>query len=70
VGVQIDQAGGDDVVRHVAHIGSGIGLELASDHRHLAARKGHIRHGVEFLGRVDHPAAAQDQIERHCNLLI
>ncbi|MGY3645153.1 hypothetical protein ACVWW2_000444 [Bradyrhizobium sp. LM4.3] len=32
---------------------------------HLAARKGDIGHGIELLGRVDHTAAAQDQIERH-----
>ncbi len=70
VGVQIDQAGGDDVARHVAHIGSRIGLEPVSDHDHFAGGEGNIRHGVELLGGVDHPAAAQDQIERHCNLLI
>jgi hypothetical protein len=69
VGVQIDQAGSDDIVRHVAHIGSGIGLELASDHGHLAAGEGDIRHNVELLGRINHPAAAQDQIERHRYLL-
>ena len=70
VGVQIDQAGGDDVARHVAHVGSGIGLELVSDHGHLAAGEGDIRHGVELLGGVDHPTAAQDQIERHCHLRV
>ena len=70
VGVQIDQARRDDVARHVAHVGSRIGLELVSDRGHLAAGKGDIRHGVELLGGVDHPAAAQDQIERHCSLLI
>ncbi len=48
--VQIDRAGSDDVVRHVAHIGFGIGLELASDHGHLAAGEGNIRHGIELLG--------------------
>jgi hypothetical protein len=68
VGVQIDQAGGDDVARHVAHISSGIGLELLSDHGHLAAGEGDIPHGIEFLGGVNHPTATQDQIERHCNL--
>ena len=66
VGVQVDQARRDDVARHVAHIGSGIGLELASDHGDLAAREGDVRHGIELLRGVDHPAAAQDQIERHC----
>jgi hypothetical protein len=32
--------------------------------------EGDIRHGIELLRRVDHPAAAQDQIERHYDLLI
>jgi hypothetical protein len=68
--VQIDQTGGDDVTRHVAHIGSGIGPELASDHDHFATGEGDIRHSVKLLGGVNHPAAAQDQIERHCHLLI
>ena len=68
--MQIDQARRDDVTRYVAHVGAGIGLEFASDHGHLATGEGHIRHGVEFLGGVNHPPAAQDQIERHCELLI
>jgi len=70
VGVQIDQAGSDDVTRYVAHVGTRIGLEPVSDHGHLAGGKGDIRHGIELLGRVDHPAAAQDQIESHGNLLM
>ena len=70
VGVQIDQARRDDVTRHVAHVGSRIDLELVSDLGHLAGGEGDIRHGVELLGGVNHPAAAQDQIERHSNLLI
>jgi hypothetical protein len=49
--VQIDQTRRNDVTRRVAHIGSGIGLELASDYDHLAARKGDIRHGVSSCGR-------------------
>jgi len=60
MGVQIDQARGDDVPRHVTHVGSGIGLELFSDHRHLAAGEGNVRHGVKLLGRIDDAAAAQD----------
>jgi hypothetical protein len=28
-----------------------------------------VSHGVELLGRINHPAAAQDQIERHPYLL-
>ncbi len=70
VGVQIDQAWGDDVTRHVAHVGARIGLEPVSDHDHLAGGEGDIRYGVELLGGINHPAAAQDQIEGHCNLLI
>jgi hypothetical protein len=69
MGVQIDQARRDNVARHVAHVGPGIGLELASDHNHLAVGEGDIRHGVELLGWVDYPAAAQDQINGHWNLL-
>ena len=70
VGVQIDQAGRDDITRHVAHVGRRIGLEFASDRGHLAAGKGDIRYGVELLGRIDDPAAAHDQIERHRNLRV
>jgi hypothetical protein len=33
------------------------------------AGKGDIRNGVEFLRGVNHPAAAQDQIETHDDLL-
>ena len=68
VGVQIDKARGDDVARHAAHVGCRIRLERVTDHGHLASGKGDIRYGVELLGGVDHPTAAQDQIERHCNL--
>ncbi len=57
MGVQINQAGGDDVTRYVPHVGPRIGPERVSDHGHLAAAKGDIRDGVELLGRVDHPAA-------------
>jgi hypothetical protein len=70
MGVQIDQARGNDVTRHVAHVGSRIDLERVSDRDHLAGGEGDIRHGIEFLGGVDHPTAAQDQIERHCHLRI
>jgi hypothetical protein len=41
-----------------------------SDHGHLAAGKGDIHHGVELLGGINDPAAAQDQIESHRSLLI
>ncbi len=69
VGVQIDKARGDDVTRHVAQVGSRIDPELVSDHDHLAGGEGDIRHGVKLLGGINHPTAAQDQIERHRNLL-
>src|ERR1700722_13915511 len=68
VGVQIDEAGGDDVTRYVAHVGPRINLEPVSDHGHLAGGEGDIRYGVELLGGVNHPTAAQHQIERHCHL--
>ena len=68
MGVQIDKAGGDDVTRHVAHVGSGVDLERGSDRDHLAVGEGYVHHGVELLGRVDHPTAAQHQIESHCHL--
>jgi hypothetical protein len=60
--------GGDDVTRHVTHVGSRIGLELVTDHHHLAGGEGDIHHGIKLPGGVDHPTAAQDQIERRCNL--
>ena len=47
MGVQVDQAGRDDVARHVAHLGPRIGLELVSDPRHLAAGKSDIRDRVD-----------------------
>src|SRR5450631_2517905 len=70
MGVQIDQARSDDVTRYVAHVGFRIDTELVSDPDHLAGGEGDIRHGVELLRGVNHPTAAQDQIERHRNLLI
>ncbi|MGY4354189.1 hypothetical protein ACVW0J_000682 [Bradyrhizobium sp. i1.7.7] len=68
MGVQIDQPRRHDVTRDVAHIGARIGLEPGPDGGDLAAGKGDVRHGIELLGRVDHTAAAQDQVERHCCL--
>src|SRR5258707_10685596 len=68
VGMQIDKARGDDVTRYVAHVGSRVEFELVPDHGHPAGGERDIRHGVELLGGVNHPTAAQDQIERHCNL--
>jgi hypothetical protein len=65
MGVQIDQAGRDDGARHVADVRSRIGLELGSDLGDLAVGEGDVRHGVKLLRRVNHPAAAQDQIESH-----
>ena len=65
VGVQIDQAGADDVTRHIPHLGCRIGLQFASDRCHLAGGEADILHGVELLRGINHPAAAQDQIERH-----
>ncbi len=43
---------------------AGSGLELVSDRSHLTAREGDIGHGIELLGRVDHPTPAQDQIRK------
>jgi hypothetical protein len=55
-GVQIDQARGDDVARHVPHVGSGIGLELAPDHDHLAAGKADIAMASSFWdGSITRP---------------
>jgi hypothetical protein len=68
MGMQIDKPRCDDVTRYVTHLGSRVEFELAPDHGHLAGGEGDIRHGVELLGGVNHPTAAQDQIERHCNL--
>ena len=65
VGVEIDQPRRDDVAGHVAHIGAGVRLQIVADLRDLAGGEGDVRHRVELLGRVDHPSAAQDQIDGH-----
>src|SRR5262249_8915010 len=62
VGMQIDQSRGDDVAGYVADIGFGIGAQSRADARHLAVRERDVGHGVELLRRIDHAAAAQDEV--------
>jgi len=63
--VQIDQAGGDDITRYIAHLGPALGLQCVSDYGHLAVGEADIRDGVEFLRGIDNASAAQDQIKGH-----
>src|SRR5262249_47462753 len=65
MGMQVDQPGGDDGAGDVADIRARIGFKSLPDHGDLAAREGDVGRGIQFLGRVDHPSPAQDQIERH-----
>jgi hypothetical protein len=65
MGVEIDQSRRDDGVGYIANVGSGIGFQIGAHLRHLAGGEGNVPHRVKLLGRVDHPAAAQDQIDGH-----
>jgi hypothetical protein len=65
MGVQIDEARRDDMAGHLAHIRARIRPQLASDRSYLATGKGDIGYGIESLRGVDHPAAAENQIEGH-----
>ena len=62
MGVQVDQAGCDDLALEVADVGLGACRQLVADGGYLAARKGDIGHAVEVLRRVDDARAAQDQV--------
>ena len=65
VGVQVDQAGRDDRSRHVAHHSPGAALQLGADLGDLAAREGHVAHGIELLRGIDHASSPQDEIVGH-----
>ena len=59
VGVQVDQAGRDDLAANVTRVGAG---EAVTDRRHLAAGEGDVGHLVDALRGVDDPAALENQI--------
>jgi hypothetical protein len=69
MGVQVDQAGGDDPARSVVNLCCQRGQPLAQFHD-LAAREGDIGDTIEVLRRVDDPAAGDDEIERHETVLL
>ena len=69
VGVQVDEARGDDKAGYIADVGFGIGAQRGPDARHLAPGEGDVGHRVELLRRIDHAAAAQDEIIGHRRIL-
>ena len=69
MGVQIDQPRGNDAGGDVADLGLGICLQPRSDAGDFAVREGDVRYCIEFLRGIDHPAAAQDQVVAHRQIL-
>src|SRR5262245_43695778 len=63
--MQVDQSRRDDRAGHVANVGAGIALQARCDPRHFAPRESDIGYGVELLRRVDHAAAAEDEVVSH-----
>ena len=59
VGVQVDQAGRDDLAFDVARVLAG---EAIADRRDLAAGEGDVGHLVDALRGIDEPAAFENQI--------
>lgn len=55
--VKIDEARRDDLSADVAHITAVARRDVFLCRRDFSVRKGHIRHAVEALRRVDHGAA-------------
>jgi hypothetical protein len=60
VGVEVDQAGRDDLAGDVADVGSR--PAVPADARDLAAGKSDIDDRIEILGWIDDAAVAQDEI--------
>ena len=65
VGVQIDEAGCDDIAFDVAHLRVSPGFKGFCNAGRLAADETDIHHAVDVLGWVDDMATAQDQIVGH-----
>ena len=59
MGVQVDQAGRDDLAFDVARVGPS---EPVADRRDLAAGEGDVGHLVDALRGIDEPAAFENQI--------
>ena len=63
MGVQVDEAGGDDEPRDVTHLRSVRG-EVRRDSRHLARSKSHIHDAIEPLRGIDDVSAPDNQIHQ------
>lgn len=63
VRVRVDQAGGDDFSGRVEHLFRGGGGQVLLNRDDFSVSDGHVGHAVTPGGRVDHPAATQQQIE-------
>ncbi len=64
VGVEIDQAGQDQMAVDVHHLGSRRRFELRAHGVDAIAGNSYVHHGVDAVGRVENPTATKDQI-RH-----
>ena len=53
VGVQVDETGRHDQAGHIANNSAGVGFDVRTDARNLAAGESHIGDGVELLRRVE-----------------
>src|SRR5262249_60462631 len=69
VGVQVDEARGDDKAGYIADVGFAIGAERGADARPPAARESDVSHRVELLRWIDDAAAAQDEVIDHRRIL-
>ena len=59
VGMQIDEAGRDDLACDVAHV---LARQIVADGRDLAVREGDVGHLVERLRGIDDPSAFENQV--------
>src|SRR5260370_19187730 len=59
MGVQVDEAGRDDLAFDITHV---LAREPVADRRHFAIREGNVGHLVERLRRIDDPSAFENQV--------
>jgi len=70
MGMKVYQSRRDNRSGYVADLGARIGLQAASDLRHLAPRECHVGDGIELLRRIDDSAAAQDEVAAHFTSIV
>ena len=66
MGVQVDQAGGDDLAASIDGLGAGA-RQVAADRGDLAVGKGDVGDLVAPVRRIDDPPAGDDQLRHGCS---